>query len=108
MKPCSPAQETSAIFRLSGVGVVKIRTDLPKISVFYGNLSVDVGTSTCGKTFHPDRPALLSKTVSKTSSMDTVGFCWIIDFIEAAGAVIPRARNLSIRMIEQNPISQRR
>ncbi|MFK4294885.1 hypothetical protein ABH924_000017 [Arthrobacter sp. GAS37] len=40
--------------------------------------------------------------------MDTVGFCWIILFDEAAGPVIPRAWNLSIRMIEQNPTSERR
>jgi hypothetical protein len=57
MKLCSPAQEDSAIFRLSAVEVVKIRTDLPKFSVFLGNLSVDLGASTCGKTIHPDRPA---------------------------------------------------
>jgi hypothetical protein len=41
-------------------------------------------------------------------SLDTVGFCWIILFAEVAGPVIPRARNLSIRMIEQNPTSERR
>ncbi len=40
--------------------------------------------------------------------LDTVGFCWIILFAEVAGPVIPRARNLSIRMIEQNPTSERR
>ncbi|MHA7167898.1 hypothetical protein ACX801_07010 [Arthrobacter bambusae] len=37
-----------------------------------------------------------------------VGFCWIILFAEVTGPVIPRARDLSIRMIEQNPTSQRR
>lgn len=57
MKLCSHAQEASAIFRLSAVEVVKIRADLSKISVFFGNLSVDLGASTCEKTFHPDRPA---------------------------------------------------
>ena len=36
-----------------------------------------------------------------------VGFCWIALFAEAAGPVIPRARNLSIRVIEQNPTSGR-
>lgn len=54
MKACSPAQETSAIFRLSVVEVAKLRADLPKISVFFGNLSVDLGASPCEKTFHPD------------------------------------------------------
>ncbi len=38
----------------------------------------------------------------------TVGFCWIILFAEVAGRMIPQARNLSIRMIEQNPTSERR
>lgn len=61
MKLCPPAQKTSPIFRLSGVEVVKIRTDLPKISVFLGNLSVDLGTSTCGKTIHPDRPVAIAR-----------------------------------------------
>ena len=46
--------------------MVKILTDLPKISVFSGNLSVDLGASACEKTFHPDRPAWPSKTASKT------------------------------------------
>ncbi len=49
-----------------------------------------------------------SKSTGVRRSMDTVGFCWIILFAEVAGPVIPRARNLSIRMIEQNPTSERR
>ena len=63
----SPAQETSAIFRLSVVEVTKLRADLPKISVLFGNLSVDLGASAWEKTFHPDRPTWPSKTVSETS-----------------------------------------
>ncbi|MEW1820543.1 hypothetical protein AB0323_07070 [Arthrobacter sp. NPDC080031] len=46
--------------------------------------------------------------MSRSSSIVTVGFCWITLFADVAGAVIPRARNLSIRMNEQNPASERR
>ncbi len=38
---------------------------------------------------------------------NAVGFCWTVPFVAIAGPVIRRARQLPIRMIEQNPTSGR-